>query len=88
VTLTASGLSPGPHAVDISLGLCTNQGPELFSPKDFTADSHGNVNGQSGVTIGMPSTGWYLTVHQADSNDIVSNGQPGYLFRPLFCNDI
>ena len=41
VTLTASGLSPGPHAVDISLGSCTNQGPELFSPKDFTADSHG-----------------------------------------------
>lgn len=44
VTLTASGLNVGPHAVDISVGYCTDQGPALFKPKDFTADSHGNIN--------------------------------------------
>jgi hypothetical protein len=92
VTLTASGLTPGPHAVDISLGFCTNQGPRLYKPKDFTADSHGNIDGQThvitGVTVGMPLTGWYVTVHQGDSSEIMSNGQPGYLFRPLFCDSI
>ncbi|HXC84654.1 MAG TPA: hypothetical protein VNV62_22625 [Trebonia sp.] len=44
VTLTASGLNVGPHAVDISVGYCTDQGPALFKPRDFTADSHGNIN--------------------------------------------
>jgi hypothetical protein len=35
VTLTASGLN---------VGYCTDQRPALFKPKDFTADSHGNIN--------------------------------------------
>jgi hypothetical protein len=92
VTLTASGLSPGAHAVDISVGYCTTQGTALFLPKDFTADRDGNINSQThditGVTIGMPSTSWYLTVHQGDSADYLTNGQPSYLFRPLFCAGI
>ena len=64
----------------------------LFTRKDFTADSNGNINDQThvitGVTVGMPSTSWYLTVHQADSASIAGNTPPGYLFRPLFCASI
>jgi hypothetical protein len=92
VTLTASGLSPGAHAVDIRTGYCTNQGPVQYTLGDSTADSHGNIDSQTrvatGVTIGLAPAGWYLSAHQGDSNDIMSNGQPAYLFRPLFCNDI
>jgi hypothetical protein len=37
----------------------------------------------TGVTMPVPATGWYLNLHQGNSNNIVANGQPTVNFRPL-----
>ncbi len=42
----------------------------------------------TGVTGPVPSTGWYLNLHQGNSNTILSNGQPTIAFRPLLCANI
>jgi hypothetical protein len=92
VTLTASGVTPGMHAAHIHLGSCQSQGPVQYMLMDFTADRHGNINNETrmvtGVTTPLPATGWYLNLHQGNSNNILSNGQPTILFRPLLCANI
>ena len=92
VTLTASGVTPGPHAAHVHLGSCQSQGPVQYMLQDFTADSHGNINHETrvvtGVTTPLPATGWYLNLHQGDMNNILSNGQPTILFRPLLCANL
>ncbi len=40
------------------------------------------------VTTPIPASGWYLNIHQGNSGDILSNGQPAIFFRPLICADI
>jgi hypothetical protein len=42
----------------------------------------------TGVTTPVPATGWYLNLHQGNSNNILANGQPTINFRPLLCADI
>ena len=88
VTLTASALSPGAHAAHIHVGSCASQGPVQHMLMDFTADSAGHVSQEtrtvSGVTS-VPTSGLYLNLHQGDSGNILSNGQPTALFRPLLC---
>ncbi len=93
VTLNASGLAPGAHAAHIHLGSCQSQGPVKFVFIDFIADSHGNIHNQTrvvtGVTTVMLNDGWYLNLHQGNSNDILSKGgQPTIFFRPLLCANI
>jgi hypothetical protein len=36
----------------------------------------------------VPATGWYLNLHQGNSNNILANGQPTVNFRPLLCADL
>lgn len=92
VAVRASGLTPGPHAAHIHLGSCMSQGPVLYMLKDLVANSHGQivhaVRVFTGVTTPVPARGWYLNIHQGNSSNILSNGQPTIYFRPLLCADI
>ncbi len=93
VTLNASGFTPGAHAAHIHIGSCQSQGPVKYMFTDFTADSHGNIYNQTravtGVTSVMLNGGWFLNLHQGNSNDILSKaGQPTIFFRPLLCANI
>jgi len=92
VTLNASGLTPGAHAAHIHVGSCQSQGPVQYMFMDFTANSDGQIVNQTqtvtGVTTPVPATGWYLNLHQGNSNNILSNGQPTINFRPLLCADL
>jgi hypothetical protein len=92
VTLTASGLTPGAHAAHIHVGSCASQGPVQYMLMDFTASSTGQIVNQvrtvTGVTMPVPAMGWYLNLHQGNSNNILANGMPTVNFRPLLCADI
>ena len=92
VTLNASGVDPGMHAAHIHLGSCQNQGGVLYMLMDFTADSNGQIANETrtvtGVTSGIPATGWYLNLHEGNSNNILKNGQPSIFFRPLLCQNL
>jgi hypothetical protein len=92
VTVDASGLTPGAHAAHIHLGSCASQGPVLYMLMDLVANGHGRIVNEtrviSGVTTPIPATGWYLNLHQGNSNTILSNGQPTIFFRPLLCSNI
>jgi hypothetical protein len=92
VTLTASGLTPGAHAAHIHIGSCQSQGPVQYMLMDFTANSKGEILNEvrtvTGVTSPIPASGWYLNLHQGNSNNILANGQPTVNFRPLLCANI
>jgi CHRD domain len=92
VTVDASGLTPGPHAAHIHLGSCMSQGPVLYMLKDLVANGRGRVRHAvrvfKNVTTPVPAHGWYLNIHQGNSGDILSNGQPTIYFRPLLCANI
>jgi CHRD domain len=92
VTLTASGLTPGTHAAHIHVGSCASQGPVQYMLMDFEANGQGQIVNQvrtvTGVTMPVPATGWYLNLHQGNSNNIVANGQPTVNFRPLLCANV
>jgi Cu/Zn superoxide dismutase len=92
VTLTASGLTPGAHAAHIHVGSCASQGPVQYMLMDFVANAQGRIVSQvrtvTGVTMPVPATGWYLNLHQGNSNNILANGQPTANFRPLLCANI
>ena len=92
VTVTASGLTPGKHAAHIHLGTCQSQGGVQYMLMDFVANSQGQIVNQArtvtGVTTPIPTTGWYLNLHQGNSNDILKNGQPTIFFRPLLCANV
>ena len=89
VTLTASGLTPGMHAAHIHVGSCMSQGAVQYMLMDFTANSKGQIIHEvrtvTGVTTPVPASGWYLNLHQGNSNDILANGKPTANFRPLLC---
>ncbi len=92
VTLSASGLTPGAHAAHIHIGSCQSQGPVQYMLMDFVANDRGQVVHQvrtvTGVTSPIPANNWYLNLHQGNSNNILSNGQPTVNFRPLLCANI
>jgi hypothetical protein len=92
VTVNASGLTPGAHAAHIHSGSCQSQGGVVYMLMDLMANSQGKIVNQTrtitGVTTPIPPTGWYLNLHQGDSNQILSGGQPTILFRPLLCGNI
>ena len=87
----ATGLSPGIHAAHVHQGSCWKQGPVLYMLKDLHAGRHGRMNAVrvfTHVTTPIPARGWYLNIHQGNSRNILSNGQPTIFFRPLLCADI
>lgn len=92
VRLTASGLTPGGHAVHIHVGSCQAQGAPKYMPmNDFVADQHGNINDTrviTGVTSDPLTAGFYLNLHQGDSMSILVNGAPALSFRPLLCANL
>jgi hypothetical protein len=92
VTVTASGLTPGTHAAHIHLGSCQSQGAVQYMLMDLTANSQGQIANESrvitNVTTPIPPSGWYLNLHQGNSNTILNNGQPTIAFRPLLCSNI
>ena len=92
VVVTASGLTPGPHAAHIHLGSCQNQGPVKYMLPDFEADAHGDINGQARVIHGVASVpgpgSWYLNLHQGGMSQILADGAPTLAFRPMLCTDI
>jgi hypothetical protein len=92
VTVSASGLTPGPHAAHVHLGSCQSQGPVKYMLRDLVANRHGKVTHAvrvfTHITSPVPASGWYLNVHQGNSADILSHGQPTIYFRPLICANI
>jgi hypothetical protein len=92
VTVTASGLTPGPHAAHIHLGSCEKQGQVLYMLTDLVADSKGRVVDAvrvfKNVTEPPPAKGWYLNIHQGNSENILNKGNPTIYFRPLLCANI
>jgi hypothetical protein len=92
VTVQASRITPGPHAAHIHLGSCRRQGPVAYMLRDLVANRHGRIAHAvrvfTNVTAPIPAHGWYLNIHQGNSANILSNGQPTIYFRPLLCADI
>lgn len=92
VTVHAIGVAPGPHAAHIHLGSCMSQGPVRYMLRDLVASRRGvivhAVRVFTHVMTPIPAHGWYLNIHQGNSGDILSNGQPTIFFRPLLCTDI
>ncbi len=92
VTVNASGVTPGAHAAHIHVGSCASQGPVQYMLMDFTANAEGRIAHETrtvtNVTTPLPASGWYLNLHQGDSNNILANGNPTINFRPLLCGTI
>lgn len=92
ITVTAYGLTPGPHAAHIHLGSCQDQGAVKYMIPDFTADSSGAIVDQARVVTGVtgfPGPGnWYLNLHLGGMNQILANGNPTLYFRPMLCTNI
>ena len=92
VTVHASGLTPGPHAAHIHVGSCEKQGPVEYMLADLVANSHGKVVDAvrvfHNVTDPVPAHGWYLNIHQGNSENILNKGNPTIYFRPLLCANI
>jgi Cu/Zn superoxide dismutase len=92
VTVHASGVTPGLHAAHIHLGSCMSQGPVKYMLRDLVAGRRGRIAHAvrvfTHVTAPIPAHGWYLNIHQGNSGNILSNGQPTIYFRPLLCADI
>jgi Cu/Zn superoxide dismutase len=92
VSVSASGLTPGPHAAHIHLGSCMRQGPVEYMLRDLVAGPRGRVvhavRTFRHVMAPIPAHGWYLNIHQGSSATILSNGQPTIFFRPLLCANI
>jgi hypothetical protein len=92
VTVHARDVTPGRHAAHIHLGSCMSQGPVKYMLRDLVANRRGRivhaVRVFTNVTTPIPPHSWYLNIHQGNSGDILSNGQPTIFFRPLLCADI
>jgi hypothetical protein len=92
VTVNATGVDPGTHAAHIHQGSCQSQGGVLYMLMDFTSNSAGQIVNQTrtvtGVTSGIPASGWYLNLHEGNSQNVLSNGQPTIYFRPLLCQNL
>jgi hypothetical protein len=92
VSVTAYGLTPGPHAAHIHLGSCQSQGGVKYMMADFVADGSGVVVNQTRVITGVASVpgpgNWYFNLHLGSMNQILANGAPTLSFRPLLCTNI
>jgi hypothetical protein len=71
--ISSAGASPSSGAGIVTMHAAAGRVSYGFRTLDDTAD---------------PATGWYLNLHQGNSNNIVANGQPTVNFRPLLCANI
>lgn len=76
VTMDLKGLATAStHPIDIRAESCINTGGIVYSLQNIVTDEHGAARGTSmvkGVSGGIPTTGWFLTVHngpQLSSDD-------------------
>ena len=92
VVVNAAGVTPGMHAAHIHFGSCQSQGGVAYMLMDFTANSKGQIVNEtrtlSSITTPIPPSGWYLNLHQGNSTNILKNGAPTILFRPLLCANV
>jgi hypothetical protein len=92
VTVSASGLNPGPHAAHVHLGSCQSQGGVKYMLADFVANRFGQIINQTRVVTGVTSVpgpgNWYLNLHQGGMSQILANGMPTLYFRPLLCANL
>ena len=93
VVVSASGITPGPHAAHIHVGSCENQGAVKYMLGDLSANKNGRVVHAvrvfKHVTSPIPARGWYLNIHQGNTGDIQDgSGKPTIYFRPLLCANI
>jgi hypothetical protein len=92
VSVTAYGLTPGPHAAHIHLGSCQSQGGVKYMMADFVAGGSGVIVNQTRVITGVSSVpgpgNWYFNLHLGGMNQILANGVPTLSFRPLLCTNI
>jgi hypothetical protein len=91
ISVQASDLTPGAHAAHVHVGSCMSQGGVLYMLQDLVANSSGKISATrvlTGVNAPLPAAGWYLNLHQGNSNNILSNGAPTINFRPLLCSAI
>jgi Cu/Zn superoxide dismutase len=92
VVVSASGVTPGPHAAHVHVGSCASQGAVKYMLRDLVANRLGRIVRAVRVFTHVPTPpvhGWYLNIHQGTSSNILlSNGQPSIYFRPLLCADI
>jgi hypothetical protein len=82
--------SPASPAVDQLLGVNDNDVAVGFYT-DAKGNNHGyeyDITDRSFSRVLDPATGWYLNLHQGDSDNILANGQPTVNFRPLLCANI
>ena len=73
------------YSASIRQGDCAASGPVVFPLLDVLADGHGNACSTTtitGVTAGIPSSGWYIAVH-ADPG--LTTSQPA---APVYCGNI
>jgi hypothetical protein len=92
VVVSASGVTPGPHAAHVHIGSCLSQGAVKYMLRDLVANRYGRIVRAVRVFTHVPTPpvhGWYLNIHQGTSGNILlRNGQPSIYFRPLLCADI
>jgi hypothetical protein len=91
VTVSASGVTPGAHAAHLHLGSCLRQGPVKYMLRDLVASRSGRIAPTVRVfthVVAPPASGWYLNIHQGNSSNILSDGQPTIFFRPILCADL
>jgi hypothetical protein len=59
---------------------------------DLVANRHGRVVRAvrvfTNVTAPIPARGWYINIHQGNTGNILSSGQPTIFFRPLICANL
>ena len=69
-----------------------SQGPVKYMLRDLVANRRGRITHAvrvfTHVAAPIPAHGWYLNIHQGNSGNILSHGQPTIYFRPLLCADI
>ena len=86
VTLSLTSLVPtSAHSACIRRGDCANMGPVVYALRDALADRHGNVFATttiSGVTTGIPPSGWCISVQR------IADPETSDPVAPVYCGTI
>ena len=74
------------HAAHIHYGSCQSQGGIAYTLRDVVANANGFGAGYTAISgvSSIPSSGWYVNVHQGDSMEL--GNQTG--FDPIACGNI
>lgn len=85
VKVSLVGLAPtSMHPEHIHTGSCSNQGNVIYPLKTIMADAHGVGTETSMVSVpdGIPTSGWYVNVHNGPTLS------PSDQFLPITCGDV